>query len=225
MVSFPDPIPILRLRCLRSQWEDAYTYILKDIYTPSLKHLSVAVVGPGSSNVHAPLLAAIAHKTTTLKQPLATLSIDGRFIRMYREIFCSDVEPKDDSTSAWLEQHIYIFEYGLCLDDGTPFATSLAAIRRLFPVMEAKTLLFGSYFLHSTNGPIPRGSWTPQRVPPLRHRDWLGHIAASECEPERVALPTYRYRCPRLTSRRSRKGIENTRVSYPTCKPTLHSVV
>ncbi|KAI0727695.1 hypothetical protein C8Q72DRAFT_434752 [Fomitopsis betulina] len=64
-----------------------------------------------------------------------------------REVYTySVVEPKDDSTSAWLEQHVPIFDYSLCLNGTSLNAVSLTAICELFPLMEPKTLLLGSYF-------------------------------------------------------------------------------
>ncbi|EPS93760.1 hypothetical protein FOMPIDRAFT_93871 [Fomitopsis schrenkii] len=152
VLSLLDPIPFLRLRRLRLQYENTYTTtdLLNNLHTPSLLHLCVIMAHASDAEVPAPLFAALAHKTTTLGEPLTiALSLDPWnevectsrvFIRMYRQLCCSTVEPgKDDSTSAWLEQHVPAFEYSL-VPAGVDGAT-LATICELLPAVEAKTLL------------------------------------------------------------------------------------
>lgn len=159
VIALLDPIPLSRLRRLRLRYACIYTMtdLLNNLHTPHLSQLSITVTDDGSE-VYAPFLAAMAHKTTTLGQPLTVaLSNDEvyheTFTRMYDELCCSAVEPKDDvPTPAWFERHAPIFEYRLGHSKGEFDGALIPSICQLFHVTEVKTLLLGANF------PV-RGQW------------------------------------------------------------------
>ena len=146
-LAVPITLPCLRRLLTYRESTSTTTTLLNNLHTPSLLHLSVEVVQGDLKEDHVRLFAAMAHKAVTLG-PFLTVefSLNKLYetaIRAYRDVCQRSIDPKDDSTSAWLERHIPALEYhGRDGVDDVP----LAEFCNLVPVGDVQTLLFGYAF-------------------------------------------------------------------------------
>ncbi|KAI0718492.1 hypothetical protein C8Q72DRAFT_135905 [Fomitopsis betulina] len=100
----PIILPRLRQLAIRDECQPLTGKLLSNLRTPCLRHLDLHVFERGLENDSA-LPAATLQKATTLG-PLSTLFYvgPGSFCA-YRGVCRRTTDPKDDSTSEWLEQH------------------------------------------------------------------------------------------------------------------------
>ncbi|EPS94408.1 hypothetical protein FOMPIDRAFT_1063211 [Fomitopsis schrenkii] len=150
--SFPALIALPRLRRLWVHQEIAHTTttFLNSLRTPSLSHLSVDAFPSGLKDDFL-LFEAMAQKAATLGR-FMTVSLwlhqlytsHETHFRAYRDVCQRTTDPKDDSTSVWLQRHVPVLEYHG--RNNIPDTLPLTKFFQTLPVGYAQSLILGGQF-------------------------------------------------------------------------------